>query len=63
MKKIIFILPIIGLIIFFACSKDSSKSYEYWNEQVTAKAQEINKRLESVPCTNIVEFVVVRRAC
>ncbi|WP_448139386.1 hypothetical protein [Sphingobacterium siyangense] len=61
MKKIIFILPIIGLILFFACSKDSSKSYEYWNEQVTAKAQEINNLLESVPCTNIEEFEIVQR--
>ncbi|GAA0885618.1 hypothetical protein GCM10009120_42170 [Sphingobacterium siyangense subsp. cladoniae] len=61
MKKIIFIVPIIGLILFFACSKDSSKSYEYWNEQVNAKAQELNKLLESIPCTNIEEFEIVQR--
>lgn len=60
MKKITFLVPIIGFMLFFACSKDSSKSYEYWNEQVNAKAQELNTLLESVPCTNIEEFEIIQ---
>lgn len=60
MKQTIFILPIIGFILFLACSKDNSKSYEYWNEQVNAKAKELNTLLKSVPCTNIEEFEIVQ---
>ncbi len=62
MKKILFSLPIIGLILFLACSKDSSKSYEYWSEQVNKKTQEISTLLESVSCTNINEFEIIKRS-
>ncbi|MDR3009898.1 MAG: hypothetical protein LBV59_18325 [Sphingobacterium sp.] len=60
MKKITFLLPIIGFILFLACSKDNSKSYEYWNEQVNAKAKELTTLLQSVPCTNIEEFEIIQ---
>ncbi|MDF2851935.1 MAG: hypothetical protein K0S31_2620 [Sphingobacterium multivorum] len=61
MKKITFLLPIIGFILILSCSKDSSNSYEYWNEQVNVKAQELTKLLQSIPCTNIEEFEIVQR--
>lgn len=62
MKKIIFSLPIIGLILFLACSKDSSKSYEYWSGQVNEKVQEITSLLGTVPCTNINEFEIIEHS-
>lgn len=61
MKKIIFTVPIIGFLLFIACSKDSSKSYDYWSELANKKAEEISTLLQSVPCTSIEEFEIIQR--
>ncbi|MGE8378275.1 MAG: hypothetical protein ACN6PN_07995 [Sphingobacterium sp.] len=61
MKKIIFTIPIIGFLLFLACSKDSSKSYDYWSELASKKAEEISTLLQSVPCKNIEEFEIIQR--
>ncbi|WP_343562299.1 hypothetical protein [Sphingobacterium sp.] len=61
MKKIIFTLPIIGFLLFLACSKDNFNSFEYWDEQVIEKTEELTTLLQSVPCTNIEEFEIIQQ--
>ncbi|MCW8312440.1 hypothetical protein K7A41_14505 [Sphingobacterium sp. InxBP1] len=53
---------LIGVILFLACSKDSSRSNEYWSQRVNEKIQEIHTVLESVPCTNINEFEIIKQS-
>lgn len=62
MKNTLFTLPIIAFLLLLGCTKDSSKSYKYWSEQVNQKTQEITTLLESVPCTNIDEFEIVKQS-
>ncbi|WP_437918654.1 hypothetical protein [Sphingobacterium sp. LRF_L2] len=51
----------LSMVIFvLACSKSEPKSYEYYNNLVNEKYEEINTLIQSVSCTNIDEFEIVR---
>lgn len=60
MKRNLLYLPAITFLLFFACSKSEPQSYEYWNKLVNEKHQAINLLVQSVPCTNIEEFEIVK---
>ncbi|WP_144062764.1 hypothetical protein [Sphingobacterium paucimobilis] len=49
------------VILFIACSKSEPKSYEYWNNLVSEKYEEINALVQSVPCTDIEAFEIIKR--
>jgi hypothetical protein len=48
------------LLILFSCTKDEQKSFAYWNEMVNNKYTEIRHLTESVKCTDINEFDIVK---
>lgn len=53
------LLNLLILILFFGCSKNETKSYEYWNDLTNKKYAEINILTQSVACSNITEFEIV----
>lgn len=55
----IFLITLIGTILFSACKKDEEKSMEYWDKLVQDKVVELNKLADGVTCTRIEEFEVI----
>lgn len=47
--------------LFFGCSKSEPKTFEYWNNLVNEKLEEINRLVQSVPCTDAGDFEIVRK--
>lgn len=62
MKRITFFY-VFTMVLFLACSKNESepKSYEYWNNLVNEKREEIFTLVQSVPCTVIDEFEIIKK--
>lgn len=62
MKSITFFY-LFMMVLFLACSKTETKpkSYEYWNNLVNEKREEIFSLVQSVPCTVIDEYEIIKK--
>lgn len=62
MKRITFFY-LFTVVLFLACSKTEPepKSYTYWNDLVNEKYEDIYTLTQSIPCTDIEEFEIIKR--
>lgn len=60
MKKCLLLIPIITTFLLFGCKKNEQRSYEHWSHLINEKYFELNQLLQSVPCTNINDFEIIK---
>lgn len=56
-----FLFHLLIAILFLACSKSELKPHAYWNNLVNEKQGEIISLVQSVSCSDIAEFEIVKR--